>query len=444
MSLLPKASVHSADIVDHVCDARRSQRLFKRCNNPTLPARHPLYSQAKKLEYDGDIAGALDFLYRAMMNGERVDSCLKDIAGLLNMMGRTAEAVEFLKSHSDKVVNRAGYSNLIAKLQTEVDKEESSDLPRGITVTVIDESLGPVTLSLCDRLFPNPAKVRRILYTDERGFVGAVHFASHSSARKALQIHKICPNQVMCSWSSLYTDARLRMLERMEKGASTVGCHLETLPPHLTAFGGISSIPIYQEGDSSLPPLPREELERIQLLARARAEAAASSSRGTEVCSTADRLEASLLSEISPVSPEAASSPAASFIDSLSTTSPHSGCESIILSAIQAGHHQITKGAHVHGPVPFITRIPNLRGDMVSAVVIPFPSTDIREGDQVAIYTEMLTRIASVMAGVGTLIESGTTLNPLAAYTTPVKPKRGPAGNSFTTPSPVIERYLFT
>jgi hypothetical protein len=264
---LARSDSSKPNVVDDVCTRRRSQRLFKRCENPTLPSRHPIYSQAKRLEFDGDVAGALEFLYRAMLHGERVDSCLKDIAGLLNMIGRTREAVEFLRAHSDKVVNRTGYVNLLAKLQIELDKESSSDIARAVSVTVLDRSLGPVTLALCDRLFPNPAKIRRILYIDEEGFSGIVHFATHSSAQKALQIHKLCDNQVACSWSDSYFEVRLRSLEMNERSCLGTGIQeKEILPPHLAAFGGIDSILIYRESDPSLPPLCHDDLKKIEFL----------------------------------------------------------------------------------------------------------------------------------------------------------------------------------
>ena len=432
----------TSDVVDFVCDTRRSQRLFKRCETPTLPARHALYAQAKKLEYDGDIAGALDFLYKAMMNGERVDSCLKDIAGLLNMMGRTSEAVEFLKAHSDKVVNRAGYCNLLEKLEAELDKDIPNDMPRGVTVTVVDRSLGPVTMALCDRLFPNPGKIRRILYTDDVGFVGAVHFASHSSARKALHVQKLCSEQVSCTWSTLYSDARLRMLESLEKDGNSLASVLaarDMLPAHLSAFGGLSSIPVYREHDPSIPPLSEEELIRIRELSITRAELAGFTQQESP----------GLVSDISPVSPAATATPTSSFLDTLSSeSSPMSSCESMILSALLATHDQITKesiSAQQHGLVPFVTRIPNWAGEQVSAVVVPLPQGDLSEATQLKLYADTLSAMASALVHVDKLVQSAVArpAPPPNIYFTPIKAKRV-SFPCFKTPSPVIDRNLFT
>lgn len=414
-------------VVENVCDIRRSQRLFKRCDNPTLPNKHPLYSQAKRLEYDGDIAGALDFLYRAMMNGERVDSCLKDIAGLLNMMGRTAEAVEFLMAHSDKVSNWAGYTNLLCKLQAEIDREEASDLPRGITVTVLDRSLGSVSLGLCDRLFPNPAKIRRFLYTDEHGFVAAVHFASHSSARKALQVHKLCSDQVSCSWASLYTESRLKMLEKLEKShAKTLSSESQCLPPHLVAFGGLDTIPVYREADEGLPPLPQEELDRLAEIARAKAETASMRSSPLIDCLTP--------SAISPASSSA--------LDSLTTTSPISSPnESMILSALLTTQKQMC-GENSACVEPYMIRVPGLAGGSVPAVVVPLDLPGVEQTTQIKAYADSLSIMAAAMARVSCIIErSHHAQDP---FITPIKPRRNAAACALMTPSPVIDRYMFT
>ena len=323
---------YSSDSAD---GSRRSLRLFKRCDNPTLPARVSLYSTAKRLEYDGDIAGALDLLYRAMQSGERVDSCMKDIAGLLNMMGRTREAVEFLKSHRTKVTNEVGYSNLLSKLEGELDRDSSSDLPRGVTVSVLDKSLGPVTLALCDRLFPNPAKIRRIMYTDEDGFVGAVHFASHSGARKALQVHKTSA-LIECNWSSLFVDARLRLLEKLEEENPTFADGFETdpIPAHLVVLNSVRSIPIYRETDNSLPQLPRDELERVYFLTKLRQEE--SSELSVVAHPTLSSHSTSPIRDVSP-------------FNTPSSNASSDERESLVLSTILANHQHLFGGADSAG-----------------------------------------------------------------------------------------------
>jgi hypothetical protein len=374
----------SYDLVDFVCDSRRSQRLFKRCNSPALPLREPLYSKAKRLEYDGDIAGALDMFYKAMVNGERTDSCLKDIAGLLNQLGRTAEAVEFLRSHSGKVQNHVGFRNLLSRLEIELNKEASSDLPRSITISVVDEALGPVTLALCDRLFPNPAKIRRIIHNDARGFLGTVHFATHSSARKALQVRKLCETQVICCWSSLYADARLQLIERMEKqGGDCVSSNREEMLPHLKTFGWLTSIPIYREDDCRLPNLQPEDYERVDKLIASRESYASSTKEEPNPTITFNGTEASGETIDTPTSIE----------------------ESMISSAPR--QHTSNDGCLFN---PFFSDITLPSGQRTKALIVPlseYPTSQTTPSNK--------------------------------EYRTPVKPR-----DCLRTPSPVVEHYLFT
>ena len=387
----PKQLSHNSfDLVDRVCDNRRAQRLFQRCESPALPLRELLYSKAKRLEYDGDLAGALNMFYRAFANGERVDSCLKDIAGLLNMMGRTAEAVDFLLSHSDKVTGRAGYDNLVSRLQMELLREAQSDLPKGITVTVLDESLGPVSVALCDRLFPNPAKIKRILLTGAGGLVGVVQFATHSSARKAIQVPKLFSNhQLLCTWSSPYTEARLRMITDMETdGHQFEETTYEEMPVHLQTFGGSFKIPIYRELDKSIPQLPPHILAGIQELARLKTEAQiAKQSPGHSDC------------ELSPTSPGEVSN---------NSTLPGSPIESMPETA---------QSTPPLSPLfrPFISDVLLPNGRIAAAMVIPLAEAPI-----------------GLVRG-----------EPIDSFRTPLKPRER-AACQFKTPSPIVERSLFT
>lgn len=383
----------SFNLVDYVCDTRRSRRLFKRCDTPALPIQNSYYAQAKRLEYDGDIAGALDMFYKALLAEDRVDSCLKDIAGLLNMLGRTTEAVDFLRSHEDKVRNQSGFNNLLSRLEAEVLKDSSSDLPRGVCVTVVDQSLGPVTLKLCDRLFPNPAKIRRILHTDSSGFVAAVHFATHSSARKALQVRKVCGDQVVFSWCSLYTDARLRLLERLESRPELpLSSAQDQVPDHLKTFGWIASIPIYREDDDSLPSLSDEDLSRIDQAAKERAAASCARLYGKDI----HQLPADAV------------------------TTPSSTDESMTITAQETN---MGLAANQNFLTPFVTDVIHPSGVKTRAIIIPL--TD------------------DAIPGEWQGFSQSAFLKAERSYTTPVKPRRAPSSH-FMTPSPVVEHYLFT
>ncbi len=410
--------MYRTEDVDMLCEKRRSERLFKRCDTPTLPLNDSLYAKAKRLEYDGDISGAMDMLFKAMHTGDRVDSCMKDIAGLLNMMGRTYEAVEFLKAHQDKVTNKVGYSNLLIRLQNDLERSEVSELPRSLTVKVTNKSLGAVTMGLCDRLFPNPSKVRRILHTDDEGYVGAIHFASHSSARKAMQVQKNCIDQVFCSWSSLYTDARLRMLEKLEKdnisSSSIVSCMWEKMPTHLSDL----TIPIYRDSDPTLPVLSLEEIKRIQ-------------------AHSLERVEGAMTAATS----EAGSS------DVPTVFSPITSAESVVMATVLANHQHLFGAIDVGGLSPFMTKIPTpSNGRFASALVIPLPApvncSDPDETEQVRSYAHTLSLMSSAMFTVASVMDSPS--ESVSPFLTPVKQPRRIEVSSFSTPSPVIQRNMFT
>ena len=382
------------------CAVRRSQRLFKRCENPSLPHENTLYATAKRLEYDGDISGALEMLYAAMQSGERVDSCMKDIAGLLNMMGRVNEAIEFLKAHESKVTNKVGYINLLTRLESDANRE-SSMLPRGVRICVFDKTLGTVTLQLCDRLFPNPAKIRRILYSDELGYIATVHFASHSSARKALQIQKICPDKLICEWADEATEIRLREYESLEE-TQQISARREWVPSNFRSSGS-TTIPIYRESQTDLPS------------------------------TVADVSHVS--SGVSPISTMSAP------MTELCKSPPS------VLQDIISNHHELFVQSQSYPP--FITSLESEDGRSVSAMVIPFEDeVDQSSVTKIYNYARALGVVASAMTTVASVLETRRRQNGCLDQTntqlfqTPVR-GRLHAGST-STPSPIIMRNMFT
>lgn len=384
--------------IDGICQLRRAQRLFKRCDQPSLPPQNTLYATAKRLEYDGDISGALEMLYAAMQSGERVDSCMKDIAGLLNMMGKVKEAIEFLKAHENKVTNKVGYVNLLTRLETDANRT-TSDLPRGVRISVIDKALGTVTLQLCDRLFPNPAKIRRILYSDEYGYLATVHFASHSSARKALQVQKMCSEKVVCEWSDEDTECRLREYESLEE-QHEISARREWVPSHLRS-GGSTTIPIYRcKSPESTPALQSP----------------------------------SLSSGVSPIST----------LSAPLTETP--GSPPSVLKNILTNHQGLFSQSDTLPP--YITKIEGEGGRMISAMVIPFDDELGQRGvSQIFNYARALNTVACAMTTVASILESkrrqiaaSDHVNP-PIFETPVRNRH--AGFA-TTPSPIIMRNMFT
>lgn len=184
-------------ILGDVSGSAENRRMFAR-QYPPVPRDNAPYSQAKRAEYDGDIDQALSLYLRAIKVDDRRDSSIKDYAGLLHMLGRTQEAVDFLLEHRNLVRASHGYNNLIDQMQTSIlNFEQTRSLPRTLIVQ-FDECEG-VTRASLPRIIPNPAKVVKITPFNEDSTKAIVEFATHSAARKALNVTKAAT--VKCAWA---------------------------------------------------------------------------------------------------------------------------------------------------------------------------------------------------------------------------------------------------
>jgi len=174
-----------------------SDRMFAR-QYPPVPRDRSSYSQAKRAEYDGNIDMALSLYLHAIKHDDRRDSSIKDYAGLLHMLGRTQEAVDFLVEHRKFVKNTLGFNNLIDQMQNAIQNFESTrSLPRTLIVQC-DHSEG-ITRTSLSLIFPNPAKVIKITPFNTCKSKAIIEFATHSAARKALNVPKA--ESVKCAWA---------------------------------------------------------------------------------------------------------------------------------------------------------------------------------------------------------------------------------------------------
>jgi hypothetical protein len=181
---------------------------------PPIPKTDSIYKLAKKAEYEGNIAKAMELYLVAIEKKDRPDSAIKDYAGLLHMRGKTQEAIDFLEnsSRTDLIKNTAGLKNLLEQLRSFVDSQTNDlarrDLPRLLYVTMDEGFQVHISEATLPSLFPNYLKVSRIFYVnpllDDEGCPFAhralVEFASHSAARKALMVNK--HSSLRCAWAS--------------------------------------------------------------------------------------------------------------------------------------------------------------------------------------------------------------------------------------------------
>ena len=149
-----------------------------------VPRGDSAYARAKKAEYiERDLEKA-EHLYKfAIMRGERVDSAVKDLAGVLHQQGKTKEACEFLEQYRYLFLSDLNkYDNLLINLQKQV-VPTGNCLNKALKVSNLPSECGAEYVS---SLFKNPSRVQEIDYQEDH-HCAVVKFASHSAARKTLE-----------------------------------------------------------------------------------------------------------------------------------------------------------------------------------------------------------------------------------------------------------------
>jgi hypothetical protein len=183
--------------------------LFER-KYPPMPKVKSVYTEAKKAEYDGNIELAAELYLKSILANDRVDSSIKDYAGILHMKGETKAAIEFMESQDEKHKSSHGFRNLLSQLKAALERElsnEGSTLPRMILIT-IDCILSKIVINYetLRSLLPNCLKITKLTFVNPKmseGLPGSynvlVEFGSHSAARKAVMVTK--HESVKCVWA---------------------------------------------------------------------------------------------------------------------------------------------------------------------------------------------------------------------------------------------------
>ena len=320
-------------------------RLFHRICSPSLPAPKGPYAQGKRQEYEGDLKGAMSSYFQAMVSGDRADSAMKDIAGLLNMLGRCQEAVDFLKQNERYVENFVGYKNLIDRLLVDLERAEDNTrlaLPRTLKLEGLG---GSVKLALCDRLFPNPAKIKRIVFLNSQGTKALVHFATHSAARKALGVQG---GMKGVEWASSEEEDCMRKLESKELCGKAGPCTFDKFPDHLSTYADFS-VPVYEglddDGVSDIsiqndsPWKKFADLDSVQI---------------------GDTEEFQLKENASPI---------ARYPESLNNNKPE-------ISVNSPETQRPSMSPPSYQEMPYLTHIRTTQGNYIPAVIFPLPGVD--------------------------------------------------------------------
>ena len=160
-----------------------------------IPRQNTPYAFAKVAEYiEKDLEKAEEFYRQAIEIGERPESAIKDLAGLLHQKGKTQEACELLKANKNIfVADISKYDNLLRNLQKQIMPSKNT-LNKAVKIS----GLGPIADELTIKaLFTNSSRIIHIEFGfDENVRWAILRFSSHSAARKTFEgfksFHRYC------------------------------------------------------------------------------------------------------------------------------------------------------------------------------------------------------------------------------------------------------------
>jgi tetratricopeptide (TPR) repeat protein len=151
-----------------------------------VPRESTPYAFAKAAEYiEKNLDKAEHFYRQAIEVGERPESAIKDLAGLLHQQGKTQEACELLKAYKHIfVADLNKYENLLKNLQKQMTPSKNT-LNKAVKIS----GLGPMADELTLKgLFDNSNRILHIEFGFTDGVKWAIlRFSSHSAARKTFE-----------------------------------------------------------------------------------------------------------------------------------------------------------------------------------------------------------------------------------------------------------------
>jgi hypothetical protein len=153
-----------------------------------------------------DLVPVMQLLEKLLSTSDVQESCTKDVANLLHANGRTDTAIRFIEElHIPWRLGRT-YHEILTHLRA-IQGKPVAPISSRVVYVEIPCAMGRITLETLRDLFPNIAKVWRILL-NRSGTSALLEFASHSSARRAvdarqqIQTTNNSPDQVKCAWVS--------------------------------------------------------------------------------------------------------------------------------------------------------------------------------------------------------------------------------------------------
>ena len=181
------------------------QRYFKNANQMKkgfpIPRQQTPYAFAKAAEYiEKDLEKAEHFYRQAIEIGERPESAIKDLAGILHQQGKTQEACDLLKANKQIFVADINkYENLLRNLQKQMLPSKNT-LNKAVKISGLGPMADEVTLR---GLFNNSSRILHIEFGYENYKRWAIlRFPSHSAARKTFEGFK-ATNRYVLEWISV-------------------------------------------------------------------------------------------------------------------------------------------------------------------------------------------------------------------------------------------------
>ena len=151
-----------------------------------IPKGDSAYSKAKKAEYiEKNLKNAEKYYKLAIQTGDRAESAIKDLAGVMHQQGKTIEAIDFLKHHRGLFTqDPSKYDNLLINLRRQI-VQRGNRLNKYLKISNLPKN---VEKSDIINLFYKPERILAVdILEESAGLYAIVKFSSHSAARKTLE-----------------------------------------------------------------------------------------------------------------------------------------------------------------------------------------------------------------------------------------------------------------
>lgn len=151
-----------------------------------IPKGDSPYALAKKAEYiEKDLYKAEMYYKQAILEADRAESAIKDLAGVIHQQGKTLEAIQILKENKNLFdSDPIKYENLLQNLKRQV-VQKGNRLNKLLKISPL--ALGTTTQAVLT-LFSNNKRISDIeLYNEGSHIYAILKFATHSAARKTLE-----------------------------------------------------------------------------------------------------------------------------------------------------------------------------------------------------------------------------------------------------------------